>query len=51
LKNNLYNFSVYYNDSMPHSLPSIFNSLSNAIITSNSQYFNIRQFNFLNSYN
>ena len=40
LKNNLYNFSIYYNDSMPHSLPSIINSLSNAIITSNSPSIN-----------
>ena len=35
LNNDIYNFSIYYNDSMPHSLPSLLNSLSNAIIHSN----------------
>ena len=35
LIDNIYNFSIYYNDSMPHALPSTLNSLSNAILSSN----------------
>ena len=40
LTNNIYNFSIYYNDSMPHSLPSLLNSLSNAIISKSAPFTN-----------
>ena len=40
LNNKIYNFNIYYNDSMPHTLPSLLNSLSNAIISSNSASMN-----------
>ncbi|OUM66695.1 hypothetical protein PIROE2DRAFT_20138 [Piromyces sp. E2] len=36
LIDNKYNFSIYYNDSMPHSIPSTLNSLCNAILTTSS---------------
>jgi len=34
LENNTYNFNVYYNISMPHSLPTTMNALSNTILAS-----------------
>ncbi|ORX80834.1 hypothetical protein BCR32DRAFT_268653 [Anaeromyces robustus] len=39
-----YHFSIYYNESMPHSIPATINSLANSILTSNNinETFNIR---------
>jgi ABC-type multidrug transport system ATPase subunit len=52
--NDTYQFTIYYNDSMIHSLPSTLNMLSNAVLASNNVndtiHLNSYPFNYFNDY-